>query len=212
MAMSKRAGESDRCPKCDAELRLVLCASCFGTGRSNNRSCKTCGGARTTRACPNLRSHKLWSWMHRSVLWPSPNNGRKPWLGHWRGFAGHVANAFRRGRRSIVGISGKSPRANLVFCRVASGIGESATHRGQLAAAVRLPPERSNPRSIRPTIGRDGISSACMAQSPFRRGTAGSRVRCFHLRSRWRRPMRKFAIALPACLAWSGPAFANLQV
>jgi predicted amidophosphoribosyltransferase len=57
--MSNVAKEGNLCSKCGSELRVSWCAQCFGTGKSGNGKCKTCGGKGTTIACPNFRSHKL---------------------------------------------------------------------------------------------------------------------------------------------------------
>jgi len=60
--MHNAAREGDPCPKCDTRLRRVLCARCYGTGKSGSRDCKACDGVGTTIACPNFRSHRLWPW------------------------------------------------------------------------------------------------------------------------------------------------------
>jgi hypothetical protein len=71
--MSKPAKEGDPCPKCDSKLRSVLCAPCYGTGKSGKRICKACGGTGQTIGCPNFRSHKWWPWRARAFrLVPTP--------------------------------------------------------------------------------------------------------------------------------------------
>jgi hypothetical protein len=52
--------EGDACPKCGGKLRLVLCAICYGTGKSGKRICKTCEGSGIRASCPNFRSHRMW--------------------------------------------------------------------------------------------------------------------------------------------------------
>ena len=56
--MSNAAG--NQCPKCGSDLRVILCARCFGTGKAGKHSCKVCGGTGTAKDCPNSRSHSRW--------------------------------------------------------------------------------------------------------------------------------------------------------
>ena len=58
-AMRNTAKEGNACPKCGTQLRSVLCARCYGTGKSGERDCKHCGGTGTMIGCPNFRERAL---------------------------------------------------------------------------------------------------------------------------------------------------------
>jgi RNA polymerase subunit RPABC4/transcription elongation factor Spt4 len=60
--MRKLAQEGEPCPRCGSELHAILCASCYGTGKSGSRACKACQGTGMTIGCPNFRSHRIWPW------------------------------------------------------------------------------------------------------------------------------------------------------
>jgi hypothetical protein len=60
--MRKLTTKEGPCPKCGTQLRLILCARCYGTGKSGERECRSCGGTGITTECPNVGSHRLWSW------------------------------------------------------------------------------------------------------------------------------------------------------
>jgi hypothetical protein len=62
LAMHNAPREGDSCRKCGAELRSILCARCYGTGKSGKRDCKACCGTGVTIGCPNFRSHRIWPW------------------------------------------------------------------------------------------------------------------------------------------------------
>jgi hypothetical protein len=47
--MHKTAKEGDSCPKCETQLRTILCARCYGSGKLGERHCKSCGGTGITR-------------------------------------------------------------------------------------------------------------------------------------------------------------------
>jgi hypothetical protein len=65
-AKHNTAKDGDPCPKCGTQLRMILCARCFGTGKSGRHSCKACGGSGVTTGCPNFRSHRIWPWRARA--------------------------------------------------------------------------------------------------------------------------------------------------
>ena len=60
--MLNTAREGDPCRKCGTELRSILCARCYGTGKSGKRDCKGCSGKGVIIGCPNFRSHRIWPW------------------------------------------------------------------------------------------------------------------------------------------------------
>ena len=72
------AREGDPCPKCGTKLSSVLCAPCYGTGRSGKRACKNCGGSGVKIGCPNFRAHKLWPLIRKRVVPQSSAERAKP--------------------------------------------------------------------------------------------------------------------------------------
>jgi hypothetical protein len=69
--MHKTAKEGDSCPKCETQLRTILCARCYGSGKLGERHCKSCGGTGITIGCPNFRSHRMWPWHTKAHLPPA---------------------------------------------------------------------------------------------------------------------------------------------
>jgi hypothetical protein len=70
--MRKVMKEGDPCPKCGTQLRMILCARCFGSGRSGQHSCKACDGKGTATSCPNVRSHRIWPWPTKLMFSAAP--------------------------------------------------------------------------------------------------------------------------------------------
>src|SRR3954469_18419727 len=66
----------DPCPNCGTKLSSVLCARCYGTGKTGKRACKICGGSGVKIGCPNFRAHRLWPLIRKRVAsrWSSESN------------------------------------------------------------------------------------------------------------------------------------------
>jgi hypothetical protein len=91
------AREGDPCPKCGTKLSSVLCAPCYGTGRSGKRACKNCGGSGVKIGCPNFRAHRLWPLIRKRVVPQSSAERAKPaWWSRNYNLLDKRINPFRR--------------------------------------------------------------------------------------------------------------------
>jgi hypothetical protein len=77
------AREGDPCPNCGTKLSSVLCVRCYGTGKTGQRACKTCGGSGVKIGCPNFRAHRLWPLIRKRVVSRWSAEATKPAL--WSG-------------------------------------------------------------------------------------------------------------------------------
>ena len=91
------AREGDPCAKCGTKLSSVLCAPCYGTGRSGKRACKNCGGSGVKIGCPNFRAHRLWPLIRKRVVPQSSAERAKPaWWSRDYNLLDKRINPFRR--------------------------------------------------------------------------------------------------------------------
>src|SRR3954447_8070802 len=91
------AREGDPCPKCGTKLSSVLCAPCYGTGRSGKRACKNCGGSGVKIGCPNFRAHRLWPFIRKRVVpQSSAERAKAAWWSSNYNLLDKRINPFRR--------------------------------------------------------------------------------------------------------------------